>query len=309
MMRTLRTNPVSQRTMQYVTDHIDRRVVAALDESERLASVDGEVAELRRLLADAQRRQRALELLLDEGGRGMARMPSPANLATLTEEIAALTGDAAAAKRNVTGAFRILVGFEAIGVGRVAGGTMNICGKLATIPILDAPNDEVLEIGTLYGLFAAALLRMLERAGRDPKLTVVDPLVGIQLQPGTTKSTDPSGSPVREEAVHTNLSMAGAAGLATRVRRGYSTDADVRAEVADRQYGVIVVDGDHSEQGVLADLEWVEDIVAPGGVVILDDYSDPKWPGVQSALETHLRGPSRLSLLGRVATSGYLRAK
>ena len=236
-------------------------------------------------------------------------MPSPANFATLTNEVATLTGDPEAAKRNVSAAFRVLVAFESIGVGRVAGGTMNICGKLATIPILDAPNDDVLEIGTLYGLFAAALLRMLERAGRDPNLTVVDPLVGIQLQPGTTERPDASGTPVRTEAVRTNLALAGAAGTASRVIRGYSTDPVVRAEVSDRQYGVIVVDGDHSRDGVAADLEWVEQLAAPGGIVVLDDYGDAKWPGVQAALDEHLRTDSRLELLGRVATSGYLRAR
>ena len=262
-MRTLLTNPISRRTRRSVTDLIDRRIAAALESKPPRLEADGEIAELRRQLGDTQRRQRALEVLLDGNGRGMARLPSPANLATLSREIATLTGDPGAAKRNVSCAFRVLVAFEAIGVGRVAGGTMNICGKLATIPILDAPNDDVLEIGTLYGLFAASLLRMLERAGRNPNLTVIDPLVGIQRQPGTTERPDASGTPVREQAVRTNLALAGTAGSATRIRRGYSSDPAVRADVSDRKYGVIVVDGDHSREGVAADLEWVEQIVAP----------------------------------------------
>lgn len=45
---------------------------------------------------------------------------------------------------------------------------MNICGKLSAVPLLDPPNDEILEIGTLYGMLGAALIRMMERAGRDP---------------------------------------------------------------------------------------------------------------------------------------------
>lgn len=307
-MAAIRTNPISHWPMRRLTAMIDRRVASAWTDRGASTPADAAVADLRRQLSDTQRRQRSLELLLDDGGRGMARMPSPANLRTLTDEIAALTQDSEAAKRNVACAFRVLVAFEALGVGRVAGGTMNICGKLATIPILEAPNDEVLEIGTLYGLFAASLLRMLERAGRDPQLTVVDPLIGIQRQPGTRERPDASGTPVREKAVRTNLSLAGAAGAATRIRRGYSTDADVRSDVADREYGVIVVDGDHSQDGVAADLEWVEEIVAPGGIVVLDDYGDAKWPGVQAALDHHLLAGSRLTLLGRVATSGYLRA-
>ncbi len=308
-METLHTNPIGRRTLRPLADLIDRRIEQALRTSTGSAAPDNAIDELRTELAEVQRKQRSLELLLDGSGRGMARMPSPAHVATLTKEITAITGDAEAAKRNVAGAFRILVALESLGVGRVAGGTMNICGKLATVPILDVPNDDVLEIGTLYGLFAAALLRMLERAGRDPQLTVVDPLIGIQHQSGTVERPDASGTPVREAAVHTNLALAGAAGSAARVRRGYSTDPSVRADVSDRDYGVIIVDGDHAQDGVAADLEWVENIAASGAIVVVDDYGDARWPGVQAALEAHLRSGSRLDLLGRVATSGYLRAR
>jgi acid phosphatase family membrane protein YuiD len=308
-MGTLLTSPFGKRTLRPLTGLIDRRVDEALRTTQPGGSDAAVIADLRRELAELQNRQRSLELLLDGSGRGMARMPSPSHLATTARELAAITGAADAAKRNVACAFRVLVALEALGVGRVAGGTMNICGKLAAVPLLDAPNDDVLEIGTLYGLFAAALLRMLERAGRDPQLSLVDPLIGVQLQPGTTERPDASGTPVREAAVRTNLALAGAAGAATRVRQGYSTDPDVQADIGDRQYGAIIVDGDHSQDGVAADLRWVEEIVAPGGVVVLDDYGDRRWPGVQAALDEHLTRPTRLTFLGRVATSGYLRTQ
>ena len=74
-------------------------------------------------------------------------------------------GDKGDAERNVAQAFRLLIALEALGVGRIAGGTMNIVGKLAAYPVY-LPNDEMLEIGTLYGMFGAGLIRMMERAGR-----------------------------------------------------------------------------------------------------------------------------------------------
>ncbi|MDT4913130.1 MAG: hypothetical protein QOC66_2258 [Pseudonocardiales bacterium] len=305
-MGTLRPTSIGKRPLRSLSDLIDRRLDAALrrEALDRRPSGD----DLHRQVEQLQSKVRSLEVLLDGSGRGMARMPGPSHFAKLEREITEMTGDANAARRNVHCAFRILIAMESLGVGRIAGGTMNICGKLATIPLLDAPNDDVLEIGTLYGLFAAALLRMLERAGRDPLLTVVDPLIGSQHQSGTTMAPDPSGTPVRESAVRTNLSLAGAAGTAARIQVGYSTDPDVRAAVSDRRYGVIVVDGDHSYDGVAADLVWVEKIAAPGGIVVLDDCGDPKWPGVQAALDDHLLGASRLTLLGLAASSAYLRA-
>jgi predicted O-methyltransferase YrrM len=71
-------------------------------------------------------------------------------------------------------------------------------------------------------------------------------------------------------------------------------------------YGVIIVDGDHSEMGVKADLEWVESLVEPGTIVVLDDYGDGRWPGVQAATDKHLIHSQVLSLAGLVSTSAYL---
>jgi hypothetical protein len=48
---------------------------------------------------------------------------------------------------------------------------------------------------------------------------------------------------------------------------GFSNDPEVRTAVSDREYGVIVIDGDHSEEGVREDLEWAETIAASGAIV------------------------------------------
>ncbi|MFD4575958.1 class I SAM-dependent methyltransferase [Streptomyces sp. NPDC058417] len=305
-MRSLLTSTPVRRALRPVTDLVDRRIERQVRRAVAKAAPDA----LRKEVQTLRDRQRPLELLLDGTGRGVSRMPSAPHLDRAITELTEVTGaDRAAAERNVAQAFRLLVALEALGVGRIAGGTMNIVGKLSAVPLLDPPNDDVLEIGTLYGMFGAALVRMLERAGRDPRLTIVDPLAGSQLQPGTSIAADASGTPVREAAVRTNLALAGAAGAAARVQRGFSEDPEVRALVSDRSYGVIVVDGDHSAAGVAADLEWAERIVAPGGIVVLDDFGHPKWPGVTEAFEKHLATGTRFTFLGQVAHSGYLRAR
>ncbi|GCB44723.1 class I SAM-dependent methyltransferase [Streptomyces sp. NL15-2K] len=223
----------------------------------------------------------------------MSRLPAEVHLKRAIDELALMTGDSAGAERNIAQSFRLLIALEALGVGRIAGGTMNICGKLSAVPLLDPPNDEILEIGTLYGMFGAALIRMMERAGRDPSLTIVGPLAGLELQPGTTERDDLTGAPVRGAAVRTNLALAGTAGAAARIQQGFSEDAEVRAPVSDRSYGVIIIDGDHS---------------APGGIVVLDDFGHPKWPGIKEAYEKHMATDTRLTFLGQVANSGCLRA-
>ncbi|MFF9057708.1 class I SAM-dependent methyltransferase [Streptomyces sp. NPDC014882] len=306
-MRSLLTRKAVRRALRPVAELIDQRIERQVRRAVR-ADADASLDAVRGELRTLRDRQRTLEFFFDGTGRGMARLPSAAHLSRLVDELAAVTGDRDEAERSAAQAFRLLLALEALGVGRIAGGTMNIVGKLSAVPLLDPPNDDVLEIGTLYGMFGAALIRMMERAGRDPRLTIVDPLAGTQLQPGATMSDDASGTPVREAAVRTNLSLAGAAGAATRIRQGFSEDPEVRALVSDRSYGVIVVDGDHSAAGVAADLEWAERIVAPGGIVVLDDFGHPKWPGIKEAFDKHMAGDTRFTFLGSVAHSGYLRA-
>ncbi|MEU5596357.1 class I SAM-dependent methyltransferase [Streptomyces sp. NPDC020298] len=308
-MRSALTSKAVRRALRPVTELIDQRIDQRIERQIRRAVDDISPDDLRKEIKRLRDRQRPLELLLDATGRGVSRLPSTAHLDRAITELTQVTGDRDGAERNVAQAFRLLAAMEALGVGRIAGGTMNIVGKLSAVPLLDPPNDDILEIGTLYGMFGAALIRMMERAGRDPRLTIVDPLAGTQLQPGTTMADDASGAPVRGAAVRTNLALAGAAGAAARIQQGFSEDAGVRALLSDRSYGVIIVDGDHSAAGVAADLEWAEEIVAPGGIVVLDDFGHPKWPGVQEAFEKHMTTDTRLRLLGRVAHSGYLRAE
>jgi hypothetical protein len=297
---SLLRSPVSRRLLRPVADLIDQRIERRIRAADaRRPAPDTEVTEKQRL---------TFELLVGPSGRGISRMVAKGSLERLYGEVAALSGDRRAAERNVATAYRLLIALESLGVGRVAGGTMNICGKLGTIPLLDPPNDEILEIGTLYGMFSTGLVRMMERAGRSPGLTIVDPFAGVQLQPGTTVRPDPTGTPVDEHAVRTNLALAGPAGTAARIRQGFSEDPDTRAAVSDRSYGVIVVDGDHSAKGVRQDLQWAEEIAAPGAIVVLDDYGDPGWPGIKEAMDDHLREDTRLTYLGKAAHSAYLRA-
>ncbi|WP_433547301.1 class I SAM-dependent methyltransferase [Streptomyces sp. CA-294286] len=313
LTRPLLTLPLARRALRPLAALVDQRVDQRVRTQAR--ATHSEVAALRAELDVLKKQSHAVGMLLDRTGRGAHRMPSAGQITALVAQVAEVSGSAHA-RRAVTSAFRTVVALEALGVGRLAGGTSNVCGKLATIPLMAPPNREVLEIGTLYGLFATALTRMMHREGIEPRLTIVDPFAGSQLQPDATHDhADPTGTPVREDVVRANLALAGTVlGSAesptatARIHKGFSQDPEIRASVSDRRYGVIVVDGDHSREGVLADLRWAEEIVADGGIVVLDDYGDAAWPGVRQALETHLGdGRSKLVLEGVVATSAFLR--
>ncbi|GHB86250.1 class I SAM-dependent methyltransferase [Streptomyces spinoverrucosus] len=309
--RSLLRSSASRRLLAPFAELVDQRIERQVRSAVAAAAVDNdrtEIAQLRRELDELRNQKFTLDMLLGPRARGSSRGLAKAPTDRLISEVAKLCGDREAADRNVITAYRLLIALESLGVGRIAGGTMNICGKLGTIPLLDPPNDEILEIGTLYGMFSAGLIRMMERSGRSPSLTIVDPFAGVQLQPGTEQRNDPTGTPVDEHAVRTNLALAGQAGIAARIQQGFSEDAETRAAVSDRSYGVIIVDGDHSAEGVLADLQWAEEIAAPGAIVVLDDFGDPNWPGIKDAMDKHLAGETRFTYLGKAARSAFLRA-
>ncbi len=238
------------------------------------------------------------------------RRVKPGQLRRLASEVADVCGVSSAGRETAT-AYRTLLEVENRGVGRIAGGTANIVGKLAAVPLLRPPNGEILEIGCLYGLFAGAVVRQVLRAGLDYHLTLVDPVAARQIQHGREESVeDAAGTPISESLIRANLALCGVEESRLRLCRGFSQDPAVRAAAGDRRYGLVVVDGDHAREGVLADLEWVETVVAPGAVVVLDDYGARQWPGVEEATEEYLkRGDTRLRWVGQVATSAFLRAQ
>jgi hypothetical protein len=272
-----------------------------------IGDVRGELLKMRAELEELRSHRVAVDLLLGPQGRRSSRLITEPALRELATQVHQLTG-AEGAYTRVVQTYRMLFELELRGIGRLAGGTRNILGKLATTPLLSPPNGEVLEIGTLYGVFSGGMARQMSRIGLEYELTIVDPLAEVQLQVVGLKP-DASGSPVTETVVRANLALAGIESNRYRLIQGLSGDQKVQNVIADREYGVMIIDGDHSAEGVMIDLALAEHIVAPGGIVVLDDYGDKNWPGVEQAVSTHLAGPTRFDLLGAVSTSAFLRAR
>ena len=285
-----------------------------MDATESTPSIDAQVEDHEARIAALERRldkwaatTYSAGLLLGSGARLGDRVVGPRGFDRLANQIASVTG-ADDVGRQLQVAYRSLFEAEARCVGRIAGSTSNILGKLVTTRLLATRPGSTLEIGTLFGVFAGALMRELARHELASDLTVIDPLEGVQLQPGHNSRTDVSGSPVSIGSVEYNLRAAGLSPDRYRILRGYSTTPDIRAQAADRKYSVIVVDGDHSYEGVAADLDWVVTITAPEAIIVMDDYGDARWPGVRRAVDEHLAAGGRLALRGVVSTSAFLQA-
>ncbi len=314
----------TRRALRPVLEVLDRSIERAARIKAREMVRDGvtdevidlrsQVLELRTEVEQLRGGGFAVDLLLGSQGRPSSRLVTEPVLRRLAAEVRQVTGVDDAYGRVVQ-AYRTLFELELRGVGRLSGSAANVLGKLATTPLLAPPNGEVLEIGTLFGLFSGGLARQLNRAGLEYQLTIVDPLVEARPPsasasvPGSVSTPDSSGSPVSSTVVRANLSLAGVEPDRFRLLMGFSADPRVQAAISDRPYGVMIIDGDHSAGGVAADLNLAESVVASGGIVVLDDYGDPAWPGVEQAVQAHLACPTRFDLVGVVASSAFLRAR
>jgi hypothetical protein len=314
------TRSATLRALRPMTTLLDRRIERLAGNRARQLLRDGmssemvdlrsQVIELRAEVEQMQAGRFAVDLLLGAHGRRNSRLISESALRELADQVRQVTGDPDAYGRIVQ-AYRTLFELELRGVGRLAGSARNVLGKLATTPLLHPPNGEVLEVGTLFGLFSGGMARQLSRIGLRYQVTIVDPLAPVPMSGGSLKP-DASGSPVSETVIRANLALAGVDDDRLRLVQGFSADPRVQATIADRQYGIMIIDGDRSAAGVAGDLALAERLVAPGGLVVVDDFGDRNWPGVEQATRTHLETPtagSRLDLVGVVSTSAFLRAR
>ncbi len=78
----------------------------------------------------------------------------------------------------------------------------------------------------------------------------------------------------------------------------FSTDTEARRIAARRRYHLLVIDGDHSYEGVKNDFQRYRDLVVPGGYVVFDDYGNDNWPDVKRYVDAEVRGRSDVREVG-----------
>jgi hypothetical protein len=284
--------------VETIRSRVDER-----DQAERLA--DLQRRELDAVLANYRG---TFDALFGPTGRHVTRFVLEDEITQLVEEFS-FVDDRDAVVVAVHQAYRLLIELELRGLGRFAGSTPNVVAKLAALAVLPLPSDEVLEIGTLFGLGAVGVVRQLARREMAASITIVDPFAGHQVQPDRGDENDVSHTPATRSVVEANLALGGVSRKRYRLVEGLSGDDSVRSAISDRRYGLIVIDGNHSEEAALDDLLIAEQLAADDGLVLLDDYRDPAWPGVEKALDHYLRRDgARLSVVGTVATTAVLRA-
>ena len=124
-------------------------------------------------------------------------------------------------------------------------------------------DPRFLEVGVLFGGYAIHVLLS------SPNSTVV----GIDPFPGS------EGPEIRNLMIG-NLEQFG---LQSRFRV-FDTWDELEGSPERGPFTVIHIDGEHSETGTLNDLRAAANAISPDGVIVVDDWHHPMFPGVGSAM-------------------------
>lgn len=152
----------------------------------------------------------------------------------------------------------------------------------------------ILEIGTLYGASALAML-----CGSHPSVTVVcvDPIFA------TGSITYPDAHRVKGYAFHSSLKD-----FAEKLtKHGFNSRVNVFSDYSwnilerwdrKRKLDAILIDGEHTSEAILKDCKWM-DLVKPGGWVAFDDYFDV----IELAIKQSIANKSEWSIVHESTTA------
>jgi predicted O-methyltransferase YrrM len=135
-----------------------------------------------------------------------------------------------------------------------------------------AKGADVLEIGSAYGYSTVA----------------------IGLEAKSVVAVDPHVTHGSYDILVGNLERNG---IRDRVDIRVGTSQDVLPKLHDEglQFGLVWIDGDHTDVGVEHDVRWALKLLKPGGVLACHDYDEVTCPGVRVALDRVFGGPGDLT--------------
>lgn len=162
---------------------------------------------------------------------------------------------------------------------------------------------EVLEIGSLFGIGLSIIYNATRGYFREVRLTAIDPLSGYYGAGNLDKLLD---IPVNQSVFWHNMRVADVDRDDVTLIAHLSTDETALKAVAAKLYDVLVIDGDHSYQGVKFDFDNYIGCVRPGGYVLIDDYSRI-WPDVKRFVDEEAVKDPRVELVGIEWTTALFR--
>ena len=162
---------------------------------------------------------------------------------------------------------------------------------------------EILEIGSLFGIGLSIMHDATRGYFRKVRLTALDPLSGYYGAGNLDKMLD---IPVNQDVFWHNMRVADIERDSVTLIPHLSTDEAALKAAGAARYDILVIDGDHSHQGVKFDFDNYVGFVRPGGFVLIDDYSNI-WPDVKRFVDEEAVRDPRVELVGIEWTTALFR--
>lgn len=163
----------------------------------------------------------------------------------------------------------------------------------------------ILEIGALYGISLAILYNHATTRYREVQVVCLDPFDGYYGQALDAVLNQP----VNDLTFLRNMRLANVPEQDFRLIKYYSTDPAAIAAATDLSIDLLIIDGDHSYEGVKFDFDNYFPLLQPGGYVIFDDYNAEEWPGVQQFIDQDLSKTIEFEYLGAISRTAVGRKR
>ncbi len=184
---------------------------------------------------------------------------------------------------------------EGVCVGRLAGHMHDALLRAVVARSVEGPEFSGVEIGVLFGISAMVIQEAVSPFFERSHMTLIDPLEGY-YRPG---ELDPMTKlPVSRRLLQRNLDRLCVPPEQYTVIQGYSTDDAVLERVSRQTYNFLLIDGDHSFEGVKGDFDRYAPLLRKGGYLVIDDYRAKPWPGVTRFVDEVLSASPRFESVG-----------
>lgn len=182
----------------------------------------------------------------------------------------------------------------------------NCSGRLATtiqdavlrILIAQSIKDntlEILEIGSLFGIGLAIIYDNCRGRFERIHLTAIDPLDGYYENSAYDKATN---VPVNSALFEHNMRVTDIPKKDVTLIKALSTDEQAQDASRKRSYNILVIDGDHSYEGIKFDFDHYQKTVKQEGYIIIDDYNTDRWPDVTQFVDSEVKTKTNFKFVG-----------
>lgn len=211
-------------------------------------------------------------------------------------------------KKDVDQALNALATLKKSITGRVCGDVGDSLAQYLTIVQYvrqtGIKNIDSLEIGTLFGGGCLMKLFAIRNLGCSGIATCIDPMRGYITCYGEQEYDPHSKVPVNPETFYSNIKKFEFSEQDVKLITEMSDSPNAFKELKEKSYATLIIDGDHSYDGVKYDWEHYNKYVADGGFVLFDDYNEIAWPDVTKFVDQIIESsPPEWKVCGTIGTT------